>query len=281
MNEYRERGYGEVGPNRAVYLAALESIDRSVGRLMAKLEELGIARNTMVVFLSDNGGVDERFEHRSLEPPHPPAPRFGYNLREYANAPLRDGKGSNYEGGIRVPLIVRWPGAVRGGTVIQTPVHAIDMAPTLLSAAIAPLPENHRMDGRSLTRLMQTGSDESLDDRPLYQYYAAYDFNWGLTPSASIRKGDYKLIEFFGDRVDTNGQYIAGHHIELYNLRKDTGEEHDLTRIEADRAADLVRQLRAWIKDMGAEIPRPNPHHDPGRAFLTTGKKPDWLRPNL
>jgi len=277
VQAYRERGYGDVGPNRAVYLAGLESIDRSVGKLMRKLEELGEAQDTMIVFLSDNGGVDERFEHRSLQPPHPPTPRFGANLREYANTPLRDGKGSNYEGGIRVPLVVRWPGALQGGTVIDTPVHAIDMAPTFLSAASAPTPEGHHLDGRSLTRLMRTGRDKSLDDRPLYQYYAAYDFNWGLTPSASIRRGDYKLIEFFGDRVDTNGQYIAGHHIELYNLRSDIGEQHDLFAAEPDRAAALTKLLHAWMRDVGAKAPGPNPHYDPGRAFLTTGTRPDWL----
>lgn len=276
--EYRDRGYGDVGPNRAIYLAALDCIDRSVGKLMRKLEELGEAQDTMFVFLSDNGGVDARYEHRSMTPPHPAAPRFGYDLREYDNAPLRDGKGSNYEGGIRVPLIVRWPGTIEAGTVIDTPVHAIDFAPTFLSAASAPVPRNHPLDGHSLTRLMRTGTDESLDDRPLFQYYPSYDFNWGLTPSASIRRGDYKLIEFFGDRVDANDQYVAGYHIELYNLRDDIGEQHDLAAADPGRAAALTEQLHEWMGAVGVKPSEPNPHHDPDRAFLTTTRKPDWLK---
>ena len=276
--KYRDLGYGDMGPNRAIYLAALECIDRSVGKLMRKLDELGETQNTMIVFLSDNGGVDERFEHRSLRPPHPPVPHFGPNLEEYSNAPLRDGKGANYEGGVRVPLIVRWPGVIKPGTVIDTPVHAIDIAPTFLSAASAPPPTGHRLDGRSLTRLMQNGADAALDDRPLYQYYPAYDFNWGLTPSASVQQGDYKLIEYFGDRVDTGGQYIPGHHIELYNLRNDIGEAHDRAAAEADRAAAMTRQLHEWMKEVGAKVPGPNPHYDPDRAFVTTSTKPDWLR---
>ena len=273
--EYRDRGYGDVGPNRAIYLAGLDIIDRSVGRLITKLEELGLAQDTMIVFLTDNGGVDDRHEHRSLELPHPPAPKFGYNLQEYSNAPLRDGKGSNYEGGVRVPMVVRWPGTIEPGTVIDTPVHAIDIAPTFLEAASAPMPDDHHLDGVSLTRLMRTGADESLDDRPLYQYYPSYDFNWGLTPSASMRRGDYKLIEFFGDRVDENRQYIAGHHIELYNLRDDIGEQINLAESDPERTESMTKQLHVWMDGLGAKPSGPNPHHDPDRAFVTTRDKPD------
>ena len=276
--EYRDRGYSDIGPNRAIYLAGLDIIDRSVGRLLRTLDELGESDDTMVVFLTDNGGVDERHEHRSMQTPHPRAPKFGYDLREYSNAPLRDGKGSNYEGGVRVPLIVRWPGAIKPGTVIDTPVHAIDIAPTFLSAASAPFPSNHHLDGHSLTRLMRTGTDASLDDRPLFQYNPYYDFNWGLTPSASILRGGYKLIEFFGDRVDSNRQYIAGHHIELYNLNNDLGEQHDLAAADPSRTADLTKQLHEWMSGLGAEPSGPNPHYDPDRAFLTTTTRPDWLK---
>ena len=176
-------------------------------------------------------------------------------------------------------MIVRWPGAVEPGSVIDTPVHAIDVAPTFIDAASASRPDNHRFDGHSLTRLLRTCADDSLNNRPLFQYYPAYDFNWGLTPSASIRCGDYKLIEFFGDRFDANNQYVAGHHIELYNLREDLGEQHDLAAAEPDRVAALTKQLHDWMKAMGVKPSRPNPHHDPDRAFVTTIKKPDWLKP--
>jgi len=278
--KYRNLGHGDgdLGPNRAVYLAGLESIDRSIGKLLRRLDDLGEAQDTMVVFLSDNGGVDERLEHRSMKPPHPAAPRFEANLREYDNAPLRDGKGSAYEGGVRVPMIVRWPGTVDAGTVIDTPVHAIDVAPTFLDAASAAAPENHRLDGHSLTRLLRAGADESLDDRPLFQYSPFYDFNWGLTPHASVRRGDHKLVEFFGDRFDANNQYVAGRHVELYNLRDDIGERRDLAAAEPDRVATLTTLLHEWMSSVAVRASEPNPHHDADRAFLTTIRKPEWLK---
>jgi uncharacterized sulfatase len=275
--EYRDRGYGDIGPNRAIYLAGLETIDRSVGRLLDTLDRLGETDETMVVFLTDNGGVDERHEHRSMQTPHPATPKFGYDLQEYSNAPLRDGKGSNYEGGIRVPLIVRWPGQIEANSVIDTPVHAIDIAPTFLEIADAEFPEDHHFDGHSLRELMTTGRDESLDDRPLYQYYPAYDWNWGLTPSASIIRDGYKLIEFFGDRVDSNRQYIVGHHIELYNLDEDLGETRDLAMSDPDKAASLMGQLHDWMNELGVEPSGRNAHHDPDRAFTTTTTRPDWM----
>jgi arylsulfatase A-like enzyme len=116
-----------------------------------------------------------------------------------------------------------------------------------------------------------------LVDRPLYQYYPSYDFNWGLTPSASILRGDYKLIEFFGDRIDQTRQYIAGHHIELYNLRTDIGEQYNLATTDPDRAADLSTQLHAWMDELGVKASGPNPHHDPEKAFATTTKIPEWV----
>ena len=125
---------------------------------------------------------------------------------------------------------------------------------------------------------MRTGRDASLDDRPLFQYNPYYDFGWGLTPSASILRGGYKLIEFFGDRVDANRQYIAGHHIELYNLREDLGEQNDLSTTEPERTADLLKQLHGWMDGLGARASGPNPHHDPDRAFMTTTTMPEWWK---
>ena len=213
-----------------------------------------------------------------MKQPHPRAPQFGHALREYSNAPLRDGKGSNYEGGIRVPMIVRWRDNIEPGTVIETPVHAIDVAPTFLEIGSAPPPENHVLDGQSLVQLVRTGTDASLNDRPLYQYYPAYEFNWGLTPSASIRRGDFKLIEFFGDRIDTKHRYAAGHHIELYNLREDIGEQQDLAATDPQRADNMTKQLHDWMESLGAKRSGLNPHYDPDRAFLTVGEKPEWLK---
>lgn len=276
--KYRDRGFGDTGPNRAVYLAGLECIDQSVGRLMKRLEELGEADDTLILFLSDNGGIDERLDFKNLPTPHPERPVFQTDIQEYDNAPLRVGKGSTYEGGIRVPFIARWPGRIRKGTVIDTPVHAIDVLPTCFRIAGASAPRDHTLDGRSLVELMTTGKDDELTDRPLYQYYPFYDLRWGLTPNASIRVGDYKLIEFFGDRVDAQNRYVPGHHVELYNLRDDIGETRNLAASDGKRAEALRKQLRAWMKQIGAEVPTQNKHYDVSRAFVETRQKPEWIR---
>jgi len=275
-DEYRKKGYGEVGPNRAIYLAGLDIIDRSVGKLLDTLDALGETNDTIVVFLTDNGGVDERHEHKSLKQPHPAAPKFGVDLAEYSNAPLRDGKGSNYEGGIRVPLIVKWPGQIKAGTVIDDRVHAIDIAPTFLSVAGGPSPKNHVLDGVDLSGLMRGERNSEVNTRSLYQYYPSYDFNWGLTPSASIIQGDYKLIEYFGDRIE-NRQYISGHHVELFNLTRDLGEQNNIAESDSERAASMLKNLHEWMESLGAEASAPNPHHDPDKAFTTTIEIPEWV----
>ena len=274
--KYEDRGFGNDGPNRAVYLAGLECIDRSVGHLMKRLEELGESENTVVIFLSDNGGIDERLAHRNLPKPHPSAPRLEPDMREYDNAPLRAGKGSIYEGGVRVPMIVRWPNSV-SPRVIYDPVHAIDIAPTLFGMAGVAPSETHALDGLDLTGLLKTGVDDRLRNRPIYQYTPFYDLNWALTPSASIRIGDYKLIEFFGDRFDASNRYVAGHKVELYNLRTDLGETKDLTHQMPERANVLLNQLHAWMDEMDVARCTENPHYEPARAFETTRKKPAFL----
>lgn len=277
-NKYRRLGYGDEGPNRAVYLAGVEHIDRSIGRLMKGLDELDERRDTLVLFLSDNGGIYERLDFRNLPRPHPLTPTFQPNLVEYENTPLRAGKGSIYEGGVRVPLIASWPGRIAKASVVETPVHAIDILPTCFELAGAQSPEGHALDGRSLVRLMTTGREDRLGERPLYQYYPFYDLNWGLTPSASIRLGDYKLIEFFGDRVDAGSRYVPGHRVELYNLRSDIGEKQNLAARQPDRTREMKARLHEWMKSMQAAIPQPNPHHDPDNAFNVTKLKPKWLK---
>ena len=274
-NKYRRQGYSDGGPNRAVYLAGLESIDQSIGVLMNRLEELEEASETIVIFLSDNGGIDERLEHRSLPKPHPLAPKLEPNLREYDNAPLRAGKGSIYEGGVRVPMIVRWPGVTSPGQVIETPVHAIDLAPTIFRAAGVDHDGATILDGKDLAQLLKTGSDESLDRRPIFQYCPFYDLNWPLSPCASIRQGDFKLIEFFGDRFDEDHQYVAGHHVELYNLMVDLSESNNLADTFPRRRDDLLKRLHEWMETNGVSPSELNPNYEQSRAFETTRNKPE------
>ncbi|MFW5915820.1 MAG: sulfatase, partial [Planctomycetota bacterium] len=177
-----------------VYAAMIESTDRSVGRVLHKLEDMELAEDTIVVFFSDNGGL----------------------TRVTSNAPLRHGKGSPYEGGHRVPLIIRWPGHADAGSTCQEPVISNDFYPTLLEACgLPPMPRQH-CDGRSLVPLLK--GEERLHREALYWHYPHYHFS---TPYAAVRSGDYKLIEYF-----------EGRRVELYNLADDIGESNDLAEAE-------------------------------------------------
>ncbi|MEP7365796.1 MAG: sulfatase-like hydrolase/transferase, partial [Acidobacteriota bacterium] len=241
--KYRDLGYITEGLNSPVYLAALEHLDSSVGRVLAKLKELGLEENTVVVFLSDNGGVDTMFD----------------------NAPLRAGKGSVYEGGIRVPCIVRWPGVVKPGTVSEAPLHVVDWFPTLAEVGGAKPPTGHTLDGVSFVPYLRGGPPPKRDR--LYWYMPLYDIQWGAVPSAIVREGDWKLIEFFGDYVDIDQdyEYTPKGRVELYNLRDDLGEQTDLAAKMPDRVAAMRRALNEWIDSTGAGRPTPNAGYDPAR----------------
>ena len=274
--KYRARGAPEKGLGNAMYLAAIEHLDRSVGRLLARLDELNLREKTLVVFLTDNGGIDTTWA--------PPAwnndPLDGsVPLREreqqFDNAPLRSGKGSAYEGGIRVPCIVRWPGVTRAGHVSAEPIHVVDWLPTLLAAANGKAPANYPIDGIDLR---PSFAGKPLPERALYWYLPLYDLRWASTPSAVIREGDWKLIEHFGDSFDENLNYQLGRKLELFNLRTDLGESDNRATAESQRAARMSAQLHAWIKSIPAEIPGPNPHTVPSKRFLETKEKQPWNR---
>jgi arylsulfatase A-like enzyme len=218
------------------YAALIESVDDSVGRLLAKLDELRLAENTVVVFTSDNGGL----------------------LGCTSNAPLRAGKGSAYEGGVRVPLIVRWPGAVKPGVVCSAPVVGADFFPTLLAMAGVPAPAGHAVDGESLVPLLKQSGAPARD--ALYWHYPHYHPG-GATPYGAVRSGDFRLVEFYEDG-----------RVELYNLKDDIGETRDLAAAMPEKAAALRRQLHDWRARVGAQMPAPNPDHDPAKADQGPGK---------
>ncbi|NND07750.1 MAG: sulfatase [Saprospiraceae bacterium] len=273
--KYEQQGYGSEGPNRALYLAGLELIDWSVGRIVEGLKEIGEYNNTVIVFVSDNGGIDRRHEIKNLSYSAPEGFEFAANLKEYENDPLRGGKGSIYEGGVRVPMIIRWPGHGIENRQISTPVHIIDLAPTFME--IAGAASQGHLEGESLVNLLNGADTKYLAQRPIYQYYPFYDLLWGLTPCASIRIGDYKLIEFFGDRVDARHTYRMGKHIELYNLSEDIGETTNLAEKEKERSQELLDKLHQWFLDIDVNPPTKNPHYKPEKAFENTREKPDWL----
>jgi len=214
-----------------VYAALLESVDDSVGRIRASLQQLGLATNTVIVFTSDNGGLV-----------------LGKD-RPTSNRPLRSGKGDAYEGGVRVPFIVCWPGVVRPGSTSSRPVQTVDLYPTLLEAAGVDDAPGHERDGTSLVALLK--GKGSTPDRSLYWHYPHYHPG-GATPHGAVRSGDWKLVE----------SYESGH-LELYNLASDLAESTDLANALPEKANELARDLAAWRKKVGAQMPVPNPAHVP------------------
>ena len=216
------------GHKNAVYAALIESVDDSVGRIRSELDQLGLSSRTVIVFTSDNGGL--------ILGQNPPT----------SNAPLRAGKGSCYEGGVRVPLIVHWPGLSKAGETNATPVMTIDLLPTLLEAARVP---PMAVDGRSLTPLLR--GKGSLGRDALFWHYPHYHPG-GATPYGAVREGDWKLIEFYEDS-----------RLELYNLARDPSESRDVSGVEPARATRMLRQLEAWRRRVGAQMPTPNPDYEP------------------
>ncbi len=212
------------------YAAMLQSLDEGVGKLIQSLKKNDLYDNTILIFTSDNGGLTV------AEGPHTPAT---------ASSPLRDGKGYLSEGGIRVPLLIRWPGVTSSGQVNQTIVSTMDLYPTMQEMLALKMPATGQLDGSSLAALLRTGKAPSRSS--LFFHYPHYS-NQGGRPSGAIRQGDYKLIEYY-----ENGR------LELFNLKEDLGEQRDLTQQMPGKAAELQRKLGQWRTSVKAKMPRPNP----------------------
>lgn len=203
------------------YLAAmLERIDAGVGAIMKTLEKTDLAKNTIVIFFSDNGGA------------HGVANNGG----------LRKGKTWLYEGGIREPLIIRWPGKIKAGRVSDVPVCSIDFYPTFLDIAGTAPPKDQTLDGISLVPLLT--KEIKPDPRPLYWYYPANTMHWKNRMAAAMRKDDYKLIHFFKDNKT-----------ELYNLKNDPAEKTNLANSMPEKTAELKKELQEWRKKVNAKNP--------------------------
>lgn len=274
IDKHLQNGAPSSGLQNATYLAAIEHLDDSIGRLSKAVDRLGLDQETIFIFLSDNGGVDTKY----MLPQWHDAPLDGsqplpVSEQQFDNAPLREGKGSVYEGGIRVPCIVRWPSAIQAGSENNTPVHVIDWLPTLLSAA--GVADSDAFDG---TDLLPTFRGERLPEQSLYWYAPLYDLRWASTPAAVIRRGDWKLIQHFGDRFDRQQRYKVGAKTELFNLRDDVSENTDLAASEPARTQAMRDELLNWIRSSGAVIPSSNPHFDASKQLLETRVKPEWLR---
>jgi arylsulfatase A-like enzyme len=213
------------------FAGMVQSVDESVGRVMKKLEEMGVADNTVVIFMSDNGGL-------STVPREAPT----------SNLPLRAGKGWLYEGGIREPMIIKWPGVVEQGSVCNEVVTSTDFYPTMLEMAGMPLMPKQHIDGVSLMPLLKNKG--KLNRKAIYWHYPHYHGS-GNRPSGAVRAGDYKLIEWYEDNS-----------VELYNLRDDMGEKHDLAKEMPEKAAELRSMLGRWRRQMKAKMSASGPRAD-------------------
>lgn len=226
--ENYSRKLGAHGQSNHVYAAMIQSVDESVGRIMKKLDELHLADRTVVIFTSDNGGA--------VHFGKPPAT---------SNAPLRLGKGYAYEGGLRVPLLVKVPGLTRGGTVCDLPVISHDFFPTLLELAGADQkPNRTTLDGISFAPLLR--GEDRLPREELFWHYPHYWFGKNVAPYSVARVGDWKLIRFYEDDRE-----------ELYNLRDDLSEKNDLAPKMLEKRRTLSARLDEWLKQVGAQMPVP------------------------
>lgn len=257
VKKYEAKPAGELHDS-AVMAAMIESVDTGVGRVVAKLDSLGLSEKTIIVFTSDNGGYGPATSMR----------------------PLKGYKGTYYEGGIREPFFVVWPGTVDAGTQCDTPVSNVDLFPTFCAMTGAKLPDQP-LDGVSLVPLLK---GQTLDQRALFWHFPAYLQSYQRTneqrdplfrsrPCSIIRRGDWKLHEYFEDTEE------PGRGLELYHLGDDPGESTNLAERNPEKRNELHAELVAWRKQIGAKVPsEPNPRYDAeaeksARAGKNTRKK--------
>ena len=243
VDHFKAKTSAALRHQNAIYAAMIKSLDESVGRILSTLEETGQADRTIVFFTSDNGGL----------------------LRSTSNVPLRVGKGSSYEGGVRVPLFVRWPGVTQPGSTCSEPVISVDYFPTIAEMTGAASSPATTIDGTSIVPVLRD-SKARLARESIYWHYPHYH-QGGATPYGAVRVRDWKLIEFYEDQ-----------HVELYNLANDLSETHDLAQQMPEKATELRTRLASWRKEVGAQMPTPNPNYDPN-APLFPPRKPKRAAP--
>jgi len=247
LAKYRDKPPMEGYPSLPEYAGLLEELDESVGAVVDTVDRLGLAERTLILFVSDNGGLVHQQNGEVVT----------------SNHPLRGEKGQLYEGGIRVPAIARWPGTIPPGTVCDTPATTIDLAATFIdvanNASDNPAATVFETDGTSLLPVLRNPA-ANLPRDTLYWHLPHYHHS---TPAGAIRRGDWKLIEFFEDES-----------LELYDLANDQGETHNLASKENTLAESLRSDLAAWRKRINARMPIPNPNHDPARETELQTNRP-------
>lgn len=245
------------------FAAMVEDMDENFGRVLARLKELGLQDNTIIVFFSDNGGMS--------------AANFGNPARKIApcdqdkafstsNLPLRGGKGWFYEGGIREPLLIYWPGQGLHGTSSDVPVISTDFYATILDMiGLDPRPRgSNGIDGKSIVPILKGEQQgiEKIRQTPLFWHFPHYSNHGAQSPGGAVRFGDYKLIEYY-----ENGT------AQLFNVRNDPGEQHDLAKSEPEKTKQLLTMLHNWRSQVNARMPAANPKYNPAARWPGNGER--------
>ncbi len=218
---------GPVGGDKrknATYAAMVKSVDDAVGRVMKKLKELGLEKNTVILFTSDNGG------------------HCLFNISDLT--PLRKGKGFPYEGGIRIPYIIKWPGVTKPGSKSDTPIISNDIYPTFCAVADVSVPEKQKVDGKNLLPILK-GEKVNWSRRPLFWHFPHFWAGKMVKPYSIVRDGDWKLIHFWLDSRN-----------ELYNLKNDLSETTNLAAKMPEKVKQLRRKMDKWFSSVGAKLPK-------------------------
>ncbi len=241
VEKYRKRPGADRPDSNPVIAAMMEVLDDGIGRVVGKLDELGLSERTLVIFHSDNGG----------------------RLRDGVQTPFRGGKAQLYEGGIRVPLVMRWPGVIAAGRQSDMPVTSVDFFPTLLELTGEPAASSAVLDGVSLVSHLRGGAAPLRE--AIYWHYPHYHASGIHGPAGAIRAGDWKLIEYY--ETSLTGQ---GTSFELFNLKEDPAEERNLAEQEPKRVVELRKLLADWLVATKAQMPTVNEEYDPSKAGMRT-----------
>lgn len=227
------------------FASMVESMDKSLGRVLAKLKELKLDKNTIVIFYSDNGGMA--------------AANFGNPVRVVkkhqldaafatSNLPLRGAKGWLYEGGIRVPMIVKWPGNVKKGTECDVPVTSPDFYPTIMEMLGLQVPATQKVDGVSIVPLLK--GENNLNRDAIYWHFPHYSNHGMQSPGGAVRSGDYKLLEYFENNT-----------VQLFNLKEDISEQNDISASNPELVKELRTKLKLWRENINAQMMEANPEY--------------------
>jgi len=241
VEKYKAKPSSDLPQNNPILGAMIEELDDSVGRLLRKLDELKIADKTVVIFFSDNGGLE----------------------KDAKQTPLRSGKANLYEGGIRVPLIIRWPGVTRPDSICSEPVISVDFFPTILEIIGLENKARKPIDGVSIVPLLT--QSRSLNRKAIYWHYPHYH-SANIGPCGAVRAGAYKLIEWFDESICG-----LGNRFELYNLKEDIGEQNNLAKKMPEKTEELIKMLQDWRNQVSAQMLMPNPDYNPTKAKKSKG----------